>query len=154
MSRVDRLLSDYAYYHQTRGNVLCHAIGIPLITYSIIALLLLLPLKNSVTATEVLIGASFIYYLTLDYRLAIGMLLLAGLFDVLARQIHQTPIALAALAAGWIFQAIGHTVYEKNSPAFFRNLIHLLIGPIFLLNELFHFRSINLVSKTPIPPRF
>jgi uncharacterized membrane protein YGL010W len=154
MSRVDRLLSDYAYYHQTRGNVFCHVIGVPLITYSIIALLLLLPLKNSVTAAEILIGVTFLYYLTLDYRLAIGMLLLAGLLDVLARQIHQVPIALAALVIGWIFQAIGHAVYEKNSPAFFRNLIHLLIGPIFLLNEFFHFRSISLAAKTPVPPRF
>jgi len=76
------------------------------------------------------------------------MLLLAGLFDVLARHVHQPVIAVAALAVGWIFQAIGHTVYEKNSPAFFRNLIHLLIGPIFLLNEFFHFRSITLPQRT------
>jgi len=148
MSRVDRFLNDYAYYHQSRGNVVCHAVGIPLITYSILALLLLLPLKNSVTAAEVLIGITFLYYLSLDYRLAIGMLLLAAFLDLVARAVHQWPIALGALIVGWIFQGIGHTVYEKNSPAFFRNLIHLLIGPIFLLNELFHFRSVALAAKT------
>jgi uncharacterized membrane protein YGL010W len=147
MSRVDRLLSDYAYYHQSRGNIVCHVIGIPLITYSILALLLLVPLKNSVTAAEALIGITFFYYLTLDYRLAICMLLLAALFDLLARAIHQTPIAVGALVTGWVFQGIGHAVYEKNSPAFLRNLIHLLIGPIFLLNELFHFRSVSAVLK-------
>ena len=42
---------------------------------------------------------------------------------------------------GWIFQAIGHAVYEKNSPAFFRNVVHLLVGPAFLWNEALRLRS-------------
>jgi uncharacterized membrane protein YGL010W len=154
MSRVDRLLGDYAYYHQTRGNIVCHAIGIPLITYALLALLLPLPLKASAfTGCEVLIVLSFFYYLTLDYRLGLSMLLVASLFDVLARYVHQTPVAIGAFIVGWIFQGIGHSVYEKKSPAFFRNLIHLLISPIFLVNELFHFRPVSLASKTQIPPR-
>jgi uncharacterized membrane protein YGL010W len=37
---------------------------------------------------------------------------------------------------GWGFQAAGHVRFEKNSPAFFRNLVHLLVGPLFLMHEL------------------
>ena len=43
------------------------------------------------------------------------------------------PITL--FVAGWIFQFIGHGVYEKRQPAFFRNLVHLLIGPLWILND-------------------
>ena len=50
---------------------------------------------------------------------------------------------LAAFVAGWIFQGIGHARYEKKSPAFFKNLLHLLVGPIFLWNELLHVRNIG-----------
>ena len=37
---------------------------------------------------------------------------------------------------GWIFQFIGHSVYEKKNPAFFRNFVHLLVGPLWILNDL------------------
>lgn len=150
MSRVDRLLSDYAFYHQTRGNLVCHAFGIPLITYAILALLLLLRLPSTpITTAEILIALSFVYYLTLDFRLAISMLLAAGSLDLAARYMHHTPVAIAAFIVGWIFQAIGHAVYEKRSPAFLRNLVHLLIGPIFLLNELFRFRPVATAAPSP-----
>jgi uncharacterized membrane protein YGL010W len=40
-----------------------------------------------------------------------------------------------------IFRAIGHAVYEKNRPAFFKNLLHLLVGPLlFRMNELLRIR--------------
>ena len=44
---------------------------------------------------------------------------------------------------GWIFQGIGHAVYEKRSPAFLRNLVHLLVGPAFLVNEALHVRPVG-----------
>jgi uncharacterized membrane protein YGL010W len=46
----------------------------------------------------------------------------------------------AAFVLGWIFQAVGHAVYEKNSPAFFRNLVHLLVGPAYLVNKVLRIR--------------
>jgi uncharacterized membrane protein YGL010W len=49
-------------------------------------------------------------------------------------------VGLASFFVGWIFQAVGHTVYEKNRPAFFKNLLHLLVGPLFLMNDLLRIR--------------
>ena len=43
------------------------------------------------------------------------------------------PIPLGLFVVGWIFQFIGHYVYEKRSPAFFRNLAHLLVGPLWIV---------------------
>jgi uncharacterized membrane protein YGL010W len=41
----------------------------------------------------------------------------------------------ALFIVGWIFQFIGHSVYEKKQPAFLRNFVHLLIGPLWILND-------------------
>jgi uncharacterized membrane protein YGL010W len=43
---------------------------------------------------------------------------------------------VALFALGWIFQGIGHSVYEKRKPAFVRNFVHLLVGPLWILNDL------------------
>ena len=36
---------------------------------------------------------------------------------------------------GWIFQFVGHSVYEHKSPAFLTNFLHLLVGPLWILND-------------------
>jgi uncharacterized membrane protein YGL010W len=43
---------------------------------------------------------------------------------------------VALFVLGWIFQFIGHSVYEKRQPAFFRNVVHLLVGPLWILNDI------------------
>ncbi|MGA9997061.1 MAG: DUF962 domain-containing protein [Pyrinomonadaceae bacterium] len=42
--------------------------------------------------------------------------------------------ALALFIVGWIFQFIGHAI-EGNQPAFFRNPVYLLVGPLWLLRR-------------------
>jgi uncharacterized membrane protein YGL010W len=39
--------------------------------------------------------------------------------------------ALTLFVVGWIFQFIGHAI-EGNQPAFFRNPVYLLIGPLWV----------------------
>jgi uncharacterized membrane protein YGL010W len=39
--------------------------------------------------------------------------------------------ALVFLVVGWVFQFAGHAI-EGNQPAFFKNPIHLLVGPWWL----------------------
>ena len=39
--------------------------------------------------------------------------------------------ALALFIVGWIFQFIGHAI-EGNQPAFFRNPVYLIIGPLWI----------------------
>lgn len=145
--KIDLLLQDYADYHQTAGNVRCHFVGIPLIVYSILALLMLIPLFEingyTVTAAEALTAGAFVYYLTLNVPLAISMLLFSVGCIALARFVNDYRLALALFIIGWIFQGIGHAVYEKRSPAFLRNLVHLMVGPVFLLNEALKIRPVG-----------
>ena len=42
--------------------------------------------------------------------------------------------ALAAFIVGWILQFVGHAI-EGNQPAFFRNPVYLLVGPLWLLRR-------------------
>jgi len=42
--------------------------------------------------------------------------------------------ALALFIVGWVFQFIGHAI-EGNSPAFFRNPVYLIVGPVWLVKR-------------------
>jgi len=128
--------SDYAAFHGTPGNKACHYVGIPLIVLSLFAMLRLVPLFTvgglTVSLAEVLLVAATAYYLTLDVTLAALMLALSAASILVGRWI-PLGLALALFVVGWIFQFVGHYVYEKRSPAFFRNLAHLLVGPLWIL---------------------
>jgi len=149
MSRLDALLSGYAAYHRTRGNLVCHAIGITLILYGAVSFLREIPLGvGPWTAAEASIVAAVLFYLRLNAALALTMLAELSLFDLLARAVDDWRVGAAAFLAGWIFQAVGHARFERNRPAFFAGLIHLLVGPIFLWNELLRVRP----TFPPVPP--
>jgi uncharacterized membrane protein YGL010W len=127
---------DYAAFHRTAGNKACHALGIPIIVLSSLALLAQVPLVTvagfTLTLAEVLIALFAIYYLTLDLTLGALMLAAYVVLDLLGRAISPWPAA-ALFVVGWILQGIGHYVYEKNSPAFFRNFVHLAVGQLWIV---------------------
>jgi len=127
---------DYAAFHRTAGNKACHSFGIPIIVLASLAMLARVPLFPiggfSVTLAELLIVLFVAYYLTLDAGLAALMLAAYAVLDVAGRFIAPAP-ALGLFAFGWILQGVGHWVYEKNSPAFFRNFVHLAIGQLWIL---------------------
>lgn len=128
--------ADYAAFHRTPGNQLCHYLGIPLIVLTLFALLSQVTLGTvggyGVTLAEVLFVLVSIYYLTLDTTLALFMLAASGAMLFLGRRIPWT-LALGLFVLGWVLQFVGHYVYEKRSPAFYRNLTHLLVGPLWIL---------------------
>lgn len=141
MRRVDGLLGDYGSYHRTRGNLACHSVGIPLIVFGVVSALRLIAFGASGwTAAEAVIAAALLYYVSLDVALGLAMAVPLVVIDLIARAVPDWRIALAAFVVGWIFQGIGHAIYEKKSPAFLRNIVHLLIGPLFLVNELLRIR--------------
>ena len=128
--------ADYAAFHATRGNQACHYVGIPLIVLSLFAMLARVPLVPlggfPVTLAELLLVAASLYYLTLDVPLALLMLAVSAAMVAIGRLV-SLPLAVALFVLGWILQFVGHYVYEKRSPAFFGNLLHLLVGPLWIL---------------------
>ena len=135
-SALRSYLAEYASFHRTSGNQACHYAAIPVIVLSIFALLARIPVLPlggfTVTLSEVVIVLSTVYYLTLDARLALLMLVASLGLDALGRFLPPT-LALSLFVLGWVIQYVGHYVYEKKSPAFYRNLVHLLVGPLWIL---------------------
>ena len=128
--------ADYAAFHGTPGNKACHYVAVPLIVLTLFALLAQVEIATvagfTVTLAEVVIVLVTAYYLTLDATLALLMLAVSVVFAWAGRYIPPM-IALGLFAAAWVLQFIGHYVYEHRSPAFFRNLTHLLVGPLWVL---------------------
>jgi uncharacterized membrane protein YGL010W len=136
MTKLDSLFDDYASYHRTTGNKWFHRFGIPLIMLSLFGMLARVPLitVNSlhVDLAVVLIFAASVYYLALDWKLGLGMLAFSNIMYIAGAALPLS-VNIVLFILGWIFQFIGHSVYEKRQPAFVRNLVHLLVGPLWIL---------------------
>jgi len=67
----------------------------------------------------------------LDVSLGLLMLVVFAVLNVAGRPI---PLAWGAalFVLGWALQFLGHSIYEKRSPAFYKNLLHLLVGPLWI----------------------
>jgi uncharacterized membrane protein YGL010W len=132
MQALNALFDDYAAFHQTPGNKAFHRLGIPMIMLGLIGMLARVKL-GPVDAAMLLIVLSEVYYFVIEWRLGALMLLVSAGFYFLGLVIPMwANVALFVL--GWIFQFIGHKVYEHKNPAFFRNFVHLLVGPLWILN--------------------
>jgi len=122
--------ADYAQYHQTAGNRLCHLLGIPLIVYAIVCW------TRWPAGNPVPLAAGFLpVYFYWGWPLGLGMTAELALLTVLCRYLPAWS-ALAAFIVGWIFQLLGHKVFEGKSPAFTRNLAHLLVGPAWIVEKI------------------
>lgn len=143
-ARLKLYFDLYSSSHQTRGNQITHVIGIPFILISVFGLLSDLMLETPfltyssyfrLDAGTALILISLPFYLYLDWQITLPYALaLMGLY-FLGRTL-PTPICWTLFILGWILQGIGHAKYEKKSPAFFQNLIHLGIGPLWIFSKL------------------
>src|SRR5262249_49072596 len=116
MQQIGVLFADYAAYHQTKGNKWFHRFGIPFIMLTLIGMLVRVPLflagGRQIDAAMLLILLAEIYYLILDWRLALAMLVVSAGFYFLGAWMPLS-LNIALFILGWIFQFIGHKVYEK-----------------------------------------
>lgn len=148
MDTLDCLMTEYGSHHQTKGNMMTHFVGIPLIMYGLFVLLSGIHLVGLLTGAEVLIAAALGFYFTFDWKIGTGMAIVAGALDVLARFTPFWWIGLVAFVVGWILQLVGHYAFEKKAPSFMENLTHLLVGPAFILNEVIKVRKIEQKDAT------
>ena len=81
------------------------------------------------------------FYLRLDLRFALIMLIFSGVSFLLAAQLASLPFGIwlassvGLFVVGWVLQFVGH-YYEGKKPAFVDDLIGLLVGPLFIVAEL------------------
>lgn len=134
MRRVDALFERYGASHRHPRNEAIHWVCVPLITWSLLALLWGL----SPAAAYLLIGMTTLYYLALSFTLAIGMLSLAALMVFPLTQFGEAtlPVALVVFVAAWIGQFVGHRI-EGRKPSFLEDARFLLVGPAWALARLY-----------------
>lgn len=151
MTKLEKLLSQYAAYHLDQKNVFTHFIGIPMIVFSLICLTARAEFfiaSYSMTLALLIIIASVIYYLTLDLIFGAIMGVIFAIAYPLALMIADLSlmnwlvISIGFFVVGWIIQFVGH-FYEKKKPAFVDDLIGLAIGPLFVLAEVIFLMGIR-----------
>ena len=147
MSRLDRYMADYGSYHADARNEATHAIGIPMIVLS------LLMLAGNVSLGAIgglrldlgmaLIVAVTIFYLVLSPGLGLAMGAFLALLHLFGHAVLGANIwiALGLFVGGWVLQFVGHA-YEGKRPAFLKNGIHLLVGPVWIVD-----RGLRLLSR-------
>jgi uncharacterized membrane protein YGL010W len=146
MKSVEENLTQYAAYHRDRRNIATHFVGVPLIVFAIILALATATVNLgavAVTMAAVVSIAMGVYYFRLDAVFGITMAVVLFAMCAAASEITarlSTPAALAWAGAiftvGWALQFLGHK-FEGMKPAFFDDVMQLIIGPLFVCAEVF-----------------
>ncbi len=144
MKRLDTWLDQYGESHQNPTNKTIHWICIPLIMVSLLGMACALPIPGTTRWLHLgTIGSALAiaYYFVLSPRLALGMIGIAGAMLALVAEMATWSIPLWALSVGvfvaaWVGQFVGHKI-EGKKPSFFEDLQFLLIGPLWLLADLY-----------------
>lgn len=146
MKSIVEQMAVYEAYHRNPWNKLTHVFGIPIIVFSVLIPVgwLRIPVGSvALTGAMLLVGVVLGYYFLLDLPLGAGMtgvlVLLLCAADAVSLQPWLIGLAvfLGAFVGGWILQFIGHAVFEKRRPAFTDNAFQLVIGPIYILAEIY-----------------
>lgn len=134
--RLQHYFAEYASFHEHGANKFFHYLGIPILTVAIPALLAHVPLHAFNEWLRIDLGIILwllvsIWYITLSPSLGIIFSLVCLIAYFLLRDLNIW-VLWGLFVAGWIFQFVGHAVYEKKSPAFMKNFEHLFIGPLWV----------------------
>lgn len=134
--RLRALFEEYEDVHRHPMNRLTHKIAIPVIVFHIVAMLSWIPLATvggfELNLAHLAYLATVVWYLGLSVKLGLVMAAAYALCFPLAA-ITSWPVVVALAIAGWIVQLAGHAVWEKRSPAFMRNLVQALVGPLYFV---------------------
>ena len=159
MRTMQQWLDEYGESHRHPANKAIHWICVPAILFSVLGLLWLVPVPSGAAAlgawanwATLVFALAAIYYFVLSPALAIGMaavvLLMLALIAWLAAAVAFPAWTLFAgvFVVAWIGQFIGHQV-EGRKPSFFKDVQFLLIGPAWLLADLYRHLGIAFASS-------
>ena len=151
MRTLDKWFSEYAVSHQNKTNKAIHYLCVPAIFFSIVGLLMSIPpaflknifpgsyplLENWATLTLLFVLVS---YFRLSVVMGIKILVFAGFCITGNYLIGQVAslwlVSLIIFTVAWVGQFYGHKV-EGKKPSFLKDLQFLLIGPAWVIDNLF-----------------
>lgn len=147
MRKIDLLFAEYSESHRNSTNKLIHWICVPLIFWSILGFISLIPSKSIgfIYIGEIsyvslaAIALVTIFYMRLSVVVSIIMFILMVIMESFAYGINirfkenAWMVYLSVFVITWIFQFVGHKI-EGKKPSFLKDLQFLLVGPIWLLS--------------------
>lgn len=149
MRSADEWFDDYGHSHTNPTNKLIHWICVPLIFWSVVALIWSIPspMAGLNWAIVAALGAQF-YYIMLSPKLSIGIGLFMVLCLLICAAVDNTAtwplwqVALVVFVVAWIGQFVGHKI-EGEKPSFFKDVQFLLIGPAWLMGFIYRRLSLS-----------
>ena len=141
--RIDRWFAHYSGDHRNATNQRIHVVAVPLILWSVIALLWCIPVaghwfRPGLWAALAMFFA-WSFYFRASRRIGYGMLAVFVAMAWLTRWLHLALgtqgllwLAIAVFVLAWIAQFVGHRI-EGRKPSFLTDLTYLLIGPAWVL---------------------
>ena len=136
-SHVHHLITQYGNSHQNYYNKLIHWVCVPIIVFSLLGLIAIIPNYGHLILGTLLLITS-IYYFRLSVNLGLGMLFYV-LLNVLALTNYSSSdfyYFIILFVFAWIGQFIGHKI-EGKKPSFIEDIQFLLIGPLWLLSFIY-----------------
>jgi uncharacterized membrane protein YGL010W len=143
---VDRWLGNYSEDHRNSTNILIHWICVPLILWTAVALLWVVPVPAALGRVGLWAGVAMFFALSFYLRLSrpLGFAMVAafivlgliteGLYRVLGAQ-QLLWLAVVVFVLAWIAQFVGHKI-EGKRPSFLTDMAYLLIGPAWLVAKI------------------
>lgn len=142
MQTANDWFSAYGQSHQNTTNKVIHWLCVPIIFFSIFALLYSIPLGNPyLNVATLLMIPVFIFYIRLSFPLFVGVFLFTLACWYASMQIDFSVYSLPTIAVilfviAWIGQFIGHKI-EGKKPSFIDDIKFLLIGPAWLIHFIY-----------------
>jgi uncharacterized membrane protein YGL010W len=156
-------LDEYGESHRHPLNKALHWVCVPVIVWCVAGFLWSIPTPRAMLSASpfanwatLVMFAVVVYYAALDVPLALGAaILFLVMLCSLAALAHASSVPLWAVCAAlfliaWIGQFVGHAI-EGKRPSFFKDLQFLLIGPFWLLADLY--RRLGYAPAAPMRAR-
>lgn len=144
---IDRWFANYSADHVNPVNQKIHYIAVPLILWSVTALLWCIPLLATMERMGFRSGfwsalamfAGWMFYFRASRMLGFGMLLVFVAMSWLNFWLYNTfggtfllQLGIGVFVVAWIAQFVGHKI-EGAKPSFLTDLVYLMIGPAWVL---------------------
>lgn len=142
MDRLTKYLNEYAESHQNKTNILIHKVCVPVIMFSVLGIAKAFPVPATwplwMDWSVIVLALAFAFYGSFkNVRLFLAMVMMT--FPMILILEFLRPrfflLSLFLFVVAWIFQFIGHRI-EGKKPSFFKDLLFLLIGPVWVMKSL------------------
>ena len=146
MRSIHDWFGSYAADHRNPTNRAIHWVCVPVIMWAVIAALWTIPPISAWTQpglwSVVAMIAAYSFYHRLSRNLSYAMALVFVVSGFIAWALYGALgprdlliLAIVLFVVAWIGQFVGHAI-EGRRPAFFDNIVQLLIGPAWLMGKL------------------